>query len=313
MEITTRPSLHRYSPRTIAERPSVRESQPQEESLVLSGRPSIEEVAERYHQAWAGRIKEPKCEIGILCERGWNPASEDDPVLQIADAIMDSGGKPRLLFVGEPVADQMKGLGGLAIPGGRDVHPKFYGQVIGPGMATSQPDPEFDKFEIDCIQKAFDTRMPMLGHCRGEQIMNVAAGGSLVQDIPTEFHSPEGWGSKYGTRIDHRPPENNTFEKRTDPVHLLVVEEGSRLHGIVGDSLEFVNSVHHQAIARVAPILTAVAWSPDGLVEGVERTGMPWQSAYQFHPEALRHTDGAFQKLYQNLVDDGVRFQNGEL
>ena len=313
MELKTYSNVPRYSPYPLAERPAVSRQAGPEESFAASRETAIEELAGHYHKAWTDRMKDPKCEIGILCERGWKPESEDDPVLQIADAIMDAGGKPKLLFLGEPVERQMEGLAGLAIPGGRDVHPKFYGQVMGPGMATSQPDPQFDQFEIECIQKAFETRLPMLGHCRGEQIMNVAAGGSLVQDIPTEFQSPQGWGSKYGTRIDHRPPENSTYETRPDPVHLLVVEEGSRLHDIVGDSLEFVNSVHHQAIARVAPILTAVAWSPDGLGEGVERTGMPWQAAYQFHPEALRHTDGAFQKLYQNLVEDGVRYNSGEL
>jgi putative glutamine amidotransferase len=312
MEIAVRPvALKRYSQSLTAAKKS--EGSVPQESFVSSDEVSIEDRAARLHRTWASRMKTSQCDVGILCERGWTPESDDDPVLQIADAVMDAGGKPRLLFIGEPVSEQMKGLDALAIPGGRDVHPKYYGQQMGPGMSASQPDPDFDAFEIEIIQTAFDSGMPMLGHCRGEQIMNVAAGGTLVQDIPTEFKSPEGWGSKYGTRIDHRPPANNTNANRENPVHLLVVAENARLHDIVGDSLEFVNSVHHQAIAQVAPILTAVAWSPDGLVEGVERKGKPWQSAYQFHPESLRHTDGAFQKLYANLVKDGVRFRAGEL
>lgn len=275
---------------------------------------TIERLAGQLHADWGERVTSPRAEIGILCERGWRPETAHDPVLQIADAIMDAGALPKLLFIGETPAEQMKGLDGLAVPGGRDVDPSFYGQERGPGMADSNPDPAFDAFEIACIRTAYETGMPMLGHCRGEQIMNVAAGGTLVQDIPTEFESPEGWGSKYGTRINHRPEEvRPDYSKRIDPVHLLVVEEGTRLHDVVGDSLEIVNSVHHQAIAQVAPILVAVAWSPDGLVEGVERKDMPWQAAYQFHPEALRYTDNAFQKLYTKLVDDAAAFKAKEL
>ncbi len=275
---------------------------------------TIEQLASQLHTSWQERITEPRCTVGILCERGWKPETDSDPVLQIADSIMDSGGLPRLLYVGETPEIQMQGLNALAIPGGRDVEPSFYGQERGPGMATSEPDPEFDAFEIACIREAFEHGMPMLGHCRGEQIMNVAAGGTLIQDIPTEFESPEGWGSKYGTRVNHRPEEvRGHYHKRVDPVHLLVIDENSRLHDIVGDSLEAVNSIHHQAIDQVAPILTPVAWSPDGLVEGVERKGMPWQSAYQFHPESLRHTDSAYQQMYENLVSDGERFRNKEL
>lgn len=282
------------------------------ESYLSSGQKSIEERAAELHEAWGERVENPHCRVGILCERGWEP-KESDPVLQIADAIMDAGALPKLLFIGDPVPEQMSSVDALAIPGGRDVHPKYYGQTMGPGMKDSKPDPEFDAFEIACIQNAYESGMPMLGHCRGEQIMNVAAGGTLVQDIPTEFHSPEGWGSTYGTKLEHRAEQNKTFAGRVQPAHLLVVEEGSRLHDIVGDSLEFVNSIHHQAIAQPAPILTAVAWSPDGLVEGVERKGMPWQAGYQFHPEHLRYSDSAFQNMYSQLVHDGARFKEGSL
>ena len=298
---------------TFALKPGQTEQFKGEDIFVPTGAESIEEKSAQLDKDWARKMPSPRATVGILCERGWQPETDADPVLQIADAVLDAGARPKLLFIGEPVAEQMKNVDALALPGGRDVDPKFYDQSMGPGMANSQPDADFDKFEIDCIRSAFESGMPMLGHCRGEQIMNVAGGGTLVQDIPTEFESPPGWGSKYGTKVEHRPTQNNTYAKRVDPVHLLVVEENTRLHDIVGDSLEFVNSIHHQAIAQVAPILTAVAWSPDGLVEGVERKDMPWQSAYQFHPESLRHTDGAFQKLYTHLVDDAVKFKNGEL
>lgn len=275
---------------------------------------SIESLAAELEQSWNNRMEKPRCTVGILCERSWRPQDSDDPVLQIADSIMDSGGVPKLLYIGEPTQKQMQGLHALAIPGGRDVDPSFYGQERGPGMADSNPDPEWDAFEIDCIQQAFDSGLPMLGHCRGEQIMNVAAGGTLTQDIPTEFHSPEGWGSKYGTAVNHRPEAvRHDDGLRIDPAHLLVIAEDSRLYSMAGDSLESVNSIHHQAIDQIAPILRPVAWAPDGLIEGVERKGMPWQAAYQFHPESLRHTDSSYQTMYDHLVRDGERYKNNEL
>lgn len=291
--------------------------------IVLEGLPevprtfpgmSIEQLSADLDAQWKAKVPDPRCTVGILCERDWVPATEHDPVLQIADAVSDQGGLPKLLFIGEPVEKQMAGIDAMAIPGGRDVDPSFYGEKLGPQMDPNEPDKAWDAFEIACIQNAFASGLPMLGHCRGEQIMNVAAGGTLYQDIPTDFTSPEGWGSSYGTRVQHRPePVRTNDALRVDPVHYLVIEEGSRLHGIVGDSLESVNSIHHQAIKDVGPLLTPVAWAPDGLVEGVERKGMPWQAAYQFHPEALRYSDGAYNKVYAQLVDDGARFKAGEL
>lgn len=313
MQVGRVPIISQPRTRKAGLKPGQTEQFQAEDIFVPLNADGIEERAAMLDKDWARKMPSPKATVGILCERGWKPETDGDPVLQIADAIIDSGARPKLLYIGDPVAEQMKSVDALAIPGGRDVDPKFYGRTMGPGMANSHPDADFDKFEIDCIQSAFASGMPLLGHCRGEQIMNVAAGGTLVQDIPTEFHSPKGWGSKYHTKINHRPAENSTYAERVNPVHLLVIAEHTRLQEIVGDCLEFVNSVHHQAIARVAPILTAVAWAPDGLVEGVERKGMPWQSAYQFHPESLRYSDGAFQKLYDRLVDDAVKFKHGEL
>jgi gamma-glutamyl-gamma-aminobutyrate hydrolase PuuD len=247
-------------------------------------------------------------------ERGWKPEGPHDEVLNIADAVMDAGGLPRLLYIGggEPL-EQMRGLHALAVPGGRDIDPSSYGAQMGPGMDPSEPDKAFDNFEMACIGQAYQAGLPLLGHCRGFQIMNVTGGGTMTQDIPTEFKTREGFGSPYGTRVDHRPEETrHDYAKRVDPVQLVVIEEGARLGGLVG-LLESVNSIHHQCLAAISPLLIPVAFALDGLVEGVERKGMPWQSGYQFHPEALRYTDERYQGLYQNLVNDAVRFKNGEL
>lgn len=276
---------------------------------------SIESVVERFHGDWSQRMEgRARSTVGIIVERGWKPDGNHDEVLNIADAIMDAGGLPRLIFLGagEPQA-QMKGLDGLAIPGGRDVDPSSYGARMGPNMDPHEPDKAFDNFEIACIRYAFDTGMPMLGHCRGAQITNVAGGGTMTQDIPKEFQTREGWGSKYGTRVQHRPESTrHDYAERVRPAHFVVVEEGSRLAGKVG-LLEAVNSIHHQCIAAVSPLLVPVCFALDGLVEGFERKAMPWQSGYQFHAEAMRYTDGRYQELYQNLVDDSARFKSGQL
>ncbi len=276
---------------------------------------SIDNVVGRFHADWAKRMDgRERATVGILVERGWKPDGNHDEVLNIADAIMDSGGLPRLIYVGngEPGA-QMQGLHGLAIPGGRDVDPSNYGQTLGPNMDPNEPDKIFDKFEIDCIRQAFDTGLPMLGHCRGAQITNVAGGGTMHQNVPTDFQSPEGWGSKYGTRVDHRPESTrHDYAERVKPAHFLAIAEGSRLSKLVG-LLDAVNSIHHQCIAAVSPLLVPVAWALDGLVEGFERKGMPWQSGYQFHAEAMRYTDKRYHALYENLVNDGEKFKNGQL
>ncbi len=275
----------------------------------------IDDIAARLEAEWAERMPNPKSVVGVIMERGWRPTEEHDPKLNICDAILDGGGIPKLLYIGRgKVAEQMGQVNALNIPGGRDVDPREYDQVRGPGMKDSNPDPEFDRFEIECIQLALESGMPLLGECRGEQITNVAGGGTLIQDIPTEFTTRDGWGSKYGTKVDHRPEAVRTDDSlRVHPVHLIYIEPGSRLREIAGDALEAVNSVHHQCIANVSPLFDVVAWSLDGSVEGIERKGMPWQAAYQFHPEAQRYTDPRYQALYDHLVQDGADFRAGKL
>lgn len=275
----------------------------------------IESIAARFHADWARRMEgKERATVGIIVERDWQPNGRHDEVLNIADAIMDAGGLPKLLYIGagEPPA-QMAGLHGLAVPGGRDVDPSSYGAKLGPHMDPNEPDKAFDNFEMACIQQAFDTRLPLLGHCRGAQITNVTGKGTMTQDIPTEFHSPEGWGSKYGTAIQHRPETTrHDYSQRVRPAHFVVIEPGSRLVNLVGQ-LDAVNSVHHQCIAAVSPLLVPVCFALDGLVEGFERKGMPWQSGYQFHAEAMRYTDNRYQGLYENLVTDAALFKIGEL
>lgn len=276
---------------------------------------TIETIAKDLQGKWAERMQgQQKCTVALVVERGWRPTEEHDEVLDIADAIMDAGGLPKIIYLGNgDVKEQLKDVQGLALPGGRDIDPARYGGTLGPNMDPNEPDSAFDDFEIEAIRHAFATGMPMLGHCRGFQIMNVAAGGTMKQHIPADFVSPEGWGSKYGTPINHRPEETrHEYARRVDPVQFLFVEEFARLHALVG-SLDSVNSIHHQCLDQIGHLFVPVAFALDGLVEGIQRKDMPWQQGYQFHAEALRYTDSRYQGVYDNLVNDGVKFGRGEL
>lgn len=275
----------------------------------------IETIAADLQGQWNQRMGgQQKCTVALVVERGWRPTEQHDDVLNIADAIMDAGGLPKIIYLGNgSVKEQMNDVQALALPGGRDIDPAKYGATLGPNMDPAEPDSKFDDFEIEAIKLAYDTGMPMLGHCRGFQLMNVAAGGTMKQHVPADFKSPEGWGSKYGTAVNHRPEfQRHDFAARVDPVQFLFVEEFARLHSLVG-SLDSVNSIHHQCLDQIGSLLVPVAFALDGLVEGVERKGMPWQQGYQFHAEAMRYTDSRYQGVYDNLVTDGAKFGRGEL
>ncbi len=261
-------------------------------------------------QQWAERVPDPEAIIGITVEKGWEPETEHDPVLNIADGLMDAPGqrvRPRLLIQERgQVPSQMGLVNALSLPGGRDVDGSKYGRSNGPGMKDSVTDPAFDDFQIACLQDALAKGMPIMGHCRGGQILNVAAGGTLVQDIPTEWSPPKGFSE---VTIAHR------VKDRIHPAHLIVLEPGSRLAEITqGDLLEAVNTSHHQCVAQLAPGFWATAVALDGVIEGFEREDMPWQAGYQFHPEALRYSDPeTYQALYSQHVKDAIAFKNGTL
>lgn len=267
---------------------------------------TIDQVAAQLENMWEQRTQgEHEAVVAIPTERSWRPTQAEDDVLEIADAIMDAGGLPKLVYVGAPA----KKFDALAIPGGIDVHPKNYGEEIGPGMDPNEPDPAFDDLEIGLIRQAHASGMPFLGHCRGFQITNVALGGTLIQDIPTEFTPREGFEAKYGTSINHRPEATRRdFVARHEGIQLIVTEPGSNLHGLVGE-LDSVNSIHHQGVKDLSPQLEVTAWGLDGMVEGFQVKGNPQQQGYQFHPEALRYKDPRYQGLYDGLVQNAAAWR----
>jgi putative glutamine amidotransferase len=154
---------------------------------------------------------------------------------------------------------------GLVLTGGEDVHPASYGET--PHARLEETDQARDALEIALFRAARERHLPVLAICRGIQLVNVALGGTLYQDLPSQCPSP----------IDHADPNGR---------HALRVESGSLLHRVVGDPRS-VNSRHHQAVRRLAPELRAVAWAEDDVIEGVEPADADagWLLGVQWHPE----------------------------
>jgi len=168
-------------------------------------------------------------------------------------------------------ADALRPTDGLVLTGGEDVHPGRYGAA--PHPALGEVDEARDAIELALIGEARAQGKPILAICRGIQVLNVALGGTLYQDLPSERPGP----------VDHRDQRGR---------HALRVAPDTLLAETVGGTALTVNSRHHQAIRDLAPSLVATAWADDGVIEAVEfaTPGAAWLLAVQWHPEDLAET-----------------------
>lgn len=178
-------------------------------------------------------------------------------------------------------------LDGLVLTGGGDVEPARFGQT--PHPKTDLVSPDRDALELELVDRALRDGVPLLAICRGLQVVNVARGGSLVQDIADDID----------TNLVHS--QKGTRDAATHDVRVAAT---SRLSEIVGALELRVNSFHHQAIGRVGAGLREVAWAPDGVIEGVELEDAagPWMIAVQWHPEELVGHDPAARALFDAVV-----------
>jgi len=176
---------------------------------------------------------------------------------------------------------ELDGLDGLIVTGGTDLDPALYGQ---PRQAeTEDPDRPRDELELRLIREALDRDLPLLGICRGCQLLNVLHGGTLVQHLAeSETH-----------RV--RPGDSSL---RGEPVHPVRVEPGTRLASILGAVEHGVNSRHHQAVDRIGPGLVVSARAPDGVIEGLERPDKRFAVGVQWHPEDSATTDRVNIQLF---------------
>ena len=194
----------------------------------------------------------------------------------------------RLLTPEQDPATALDGLDGVVLSGGGDIDPALYGEA--PHATFSPDEPGRDQFELALSRAAIERRCPVLAICRGVQVLNVAVGGTLVQDIPSEM--PGG--------LDH--------QVRTTPTtiaHEVWVTAGTRLAQMMADRLEadvlLVNSRHHQAPKTLAPGFVVSATAPDGVVEAIERPDLPFCVGVQWHPENFYRT-GEFRALFEGLA-----------
>ena len=203
-------------------------------------------------------------------------------------ALRAAGARVVLLPPSQPGAagELLERFDGLLLAGGGDIEPARYGAADHP--AQYGVDPERDQLELELARGAVRLGVPVLGICRGVQLLNVAFGGTLVQ------HLPDGDGL-----LEHR-------NKAKQAMHGLRVEPGSRLAEALGQVEAEGLSHHHQGLGRIGEGFRPVAWAPDGLVEGIERD-QGWTVGVLWHPESTAATDPVQQRLLRSFVEAASR------
>ena len=221
---------------------------------------------------------------------GITPCSRMDDYVE---SVKRAGGHPVLLRNSDDAGAVVESLDGLLLTGGLDVDPALYGE---PTHATTHTAPDRDRFEVPLSKAAVAHDLPVLAICRGVQVLNVALGGTLYQDLPSEFPNA----------LPHyfRAP---AFP-RDHPGHTIQVEEESLLARCLGTPLVEVNSRHHQAPRQIAPGLKIVARAPDGVIEALELDDHPFALGVQWHPENLQ-AQAPMRGLFEQFVEAARRAQ----
>jgi putative glutamine amidotransferase len=205
-------------------------------------------------------------------------------------SVEQSGARARVLDVSESPRALIDTLDGVLLTGGGDIDPVLYGEERHPTVEDAEPGR--DEFEIDLARRARAADMPLLAICRGAQVLNVAAGGTLVQDIP----------SAVDTDLSH------SLQNPKDCIaHPVQITRGSRLHAALGARVDAactcrVNSRHHQSVGRIGKELVASAVAPDGVVEAIEDPTAGFCVGVQWHPENFWRT-GEFRPLFDAFIE----------
>jgi putative glutamine amidotransferase len=217
-----------------------------------------------------------KPRVGITA----TPAIHDDRLVEEINrsyvrSVIDAGGVPLILPVLDPgdVDAAMEGLDGLLLSGGGDIDPTRYGQL--PSEHVDGVDHARDAWELALIDAAVARDVPILGICRGAQLLNVARGGSLVQHLP-----------------DVTDQSHRERERFADEIHLVELFTDSRVAQAMGRIETRVNTLHHQAVDEVGAGLRIVGYGDDGVVEAIEAVDGSRALGVQWHPELLPHLPG---------------------
>jgi putative glutamine amidotransferase len=211
-------------------------------------------------------------------------------------AVEQAGGEPTLVygnFTPEQVAAIISEYDGLLLPGGGDVSPDEYAGRPHPSIDTSSADR--DALELEAARVAKRAGIPTLAICRGCQVVNVALGGTLFEDIEDLYDSSDGHA------IEHQQTPGHS---RQEPTHPVDIQTNSALAQAVDAVCIETNTMHHQAVRRVAYGLRVVAMTRDGTIEGIEADdGHPFYIGVQWHPEELVGRDEPSRRLFRALVE----------
>ena len=207
-------------------------------------------------------------------------------------AILHVGGEPRVLDPSMPIEQALAGIDGLMLTGGDDVAPSRYGEEAHPTVVEAEAGR--DEFEIGLINSARARQLPILAICRGVQMLNVACGGTLIQDIPSQLT---------GALTHSLPvPPNLAYSL----AHEVWVEKDSLLSKLMRERLADdtceVNSRHHQAVKDVARGFRVSATAPDGVIEAIEDPAAAFCLGVQWHPENFFRT-GEFRSLFEGFLE----------
>lgn len=204
------------------------------------------------------------------------------------DAVINNGGIPVIIPFSknkEIIREQVEMIDGLILSGGHDVYPFNYGQEPKPKLG--QVFPERDEYDFELLQNAKEKEIPILGICRGLQIMNVFEGGSLYQDL---------------SYIGNEVLKHEQNDKPELKIHTVTLDKDSKLYDIFKIDKFLINSFHHQAIYELGKNFKVVARANDGVIEAIEAINYPFYIGVQWHPEMLEKTDKLMKDLFSEFI-----------
>jgi len=245
----------------------------------------------------AGNTNKRSPRIGVSAARGSNGGTVvSDTYIQ---SVLDAGGTPVVIPIMTNVSvleDLVKDIDGLVMVGGDDVNPSYYNEKAIPNV--NEIDSVRDIYDFILLKLATDRNIPILGICRGMQVLNVAFGGSLYQDIPIQVKS----------NIEHKQKQT-----RDIATHDVIIEADSKLASILGTTRVKTNTYHHQSVKAIAPNFKVTAKTEDGIIEAMEAYPNRSILAVQWHPEAhAAKGDTTMQKLFKFIVKEADTFRRAK-